>query len=415
MVVFWLAAAMFVMAAIAFVVYPLFHPVRSAVSVVDRKRENVQAFRDRLYDVELERKLNGMSDEEFKLYKSELEQELLADVPLQEDVGASHTVERKQLILVVLLALMIPLVGLPLYKHWGAADEMGQWIAMEHSKGMSLDQAVVELQQRLASNPDNPEGWFILAGTLLDLGRYQEAADALTKTQSYIPDNAPIKVMVMGQKAQALFFAGGGKITQEVKQAIDDTLALAPNEPTVMGILGIAAYNQKLYKEAIGFWQRALSSNPDEKAAQALRSGIIQAQAQAQLQQSASLGDDSLDGKKLSSERISVTVTLSPEAKAQLRSDQFVFVLVRRAGEKMPLAVRRVSAAALSETIVLDQSNSMVGQSLENNGPLQVVARISQSNNPIPEKGDWFGEIDGVTLAEKQQLSLKLQIDKQYQ
>ncbi len=413
MVVFWLAAAMLVMAAIAFVVYPLFHPVRSAVSVVDRKRENVQAFRDRLYDAELERKLNGMSDEEFKLYKSELEQELLADVPLQEDVGASHTVERKQLILVVLLALLIPLVGLPLYKHWGAADEMGQWIAMEHSKGMSLDQAVVELQQRLASNPDNPEGWFILAGTLLDLGRYQEAADALTKTQSYIPDNAPIKVMVMGQKAQALFFAGGGKITQEVKQAIDDTLALAPNEPTVMGILGIAAYNQKLYKEAIGFWQRALSSNPDEKAAQALRSGIIQAQAQ--LQQSASLGDDSLDGQKLSSKRISVTVTLSPEAKAQLRSDQFVFVLVRRAGEKMPLAVRRVSAAALSETIVLDQSNSMVGQSLENNGPLQVVARISQSNNPIPEKGDWFGEIDGVTLAEKQQLSLKLQIDKQYQ
>ena len=159
--------------------------------------------------------------------------------------------------------------------------------------------------------------------------------------------------------------------------------------------------------------ERALSSNPDEKAAQALRSGIIQAQAQ--LQQSASLGDDSLDGQKLSSKRISVTVTLSPEAKAQLRSDQFVFVLVRRAGEKMPLAVRRVSAAALSETIVLDQSNSMVGQSLENNGPLQVVARISQSNNPIPEKGDWFGEIDGVTLAEKQQLSLKLQIDKQYQ
>ncbi|MDH2431229.1 c-type cytochrome biogenesis protein CcmI [Pokkaliibacter sp. MBI-7] len=413
MVVFWLAAAMLVMAAIAFVVYPLFHPVRSAVSVVDRKRANVQAFRYRLYDAELELKLNGLSNEEFKLYKSELEQELLADIPLQEDVGASYIVERKQLILVVLLALLIPLVGLPLYKYWGAADEMGQWIAMENSKGMSLHQAVVELQQRLASNPDNPEGWFVLAGTLLDLGRYQEAADALTKTQSYIPDNAPIKVMVMGQKAQALFFAGGGKITQEVKQAIDDTLALAPNEPTVMGILGIAAYNQKLYKEAIGFWQRALSSNPDEKAAQALRSGIIQAQAQ--LQQSASLGDDSLDGKKRSLERISVTVTLSPEANAQLRDDQFVFVLVRRAGEKMPLAVRRVSAAALSETIVLDQSNSMVGQSLENNGPLQVVARISQSNNPIPEKGDWFGEIDGVTLAEKQQLSLKLQIDKQYQ
>ncbi|PXF29322.1 hypothetical protein WH50_21355 [Pokkaliibacter plantistimulans] len=413
MVVFWLAAAMLVMAAIAFVVYPLFHPVRSAVSVVDRKRANVQAFRDRLYDAELERKLNGLSDEEFKLYKSELEQELLADIPLKEDVGASYIVERKQLILVVLLALLIPLVGLPLYIHWGAADEMGQWIAMESSKGMSLDQAVVELQQRLVSNPDNPEGWFVLAGTLLDLGRFQEAADALTKTLSYIPDNAPIKVMVMGQKAQALFFAGGGKITQEVKQAIDDTLALAPNEPTVMGILGIAAYNQKLYKEAIGFWQRALSSNPDEKAAQALRSGITQAQAQ--LQQDASLGDDNLDGKKLSSGRISVTVALSPEAKAQLRSDQFVFVLVRRVGEKMPLAVRRVSAGALSETVVLDQSNSMVGQSLENNGPLQVVARISQSNNPIPEKGDWFGEIDGVTLAEKQQLSLKLEIDKQYQ
>ena len=52
-----------------------------------------------------------------------------------------------------------------------------------------MDELVASLQQRMAENPDDPEGWLILGRSLKTMQRYAEAETALTNANRLVPDN----------------------------------------------------------------------------------------------------------------------------------------------------------------------------------------------------------------------------------
>ena len=58
---------------------------------------------------------------------------------------------------------------------------------------------------------------------------------------------------VLGQWAQALYFSGGKKMTAQIKALADEALKGDPAEVTTLGLLGIAAFEEQRYADAIGF------------------------------------------------------------------------------------------------------------------------------------------------------------------
>ena len=107
---------------------------------------------------------------------------------------------------------------------------------------------------------------------------------------------------------------------------------------------------------------------------------------------------------------VTVNVDLTPEALAAVDAGAAVFVYAKATtGPPMPLAVSRHTVDDLPLSITLDDSMAMIPSMKLSSFPrITVGARISPSGNPIGQSGDWFVEIDNVTMADTPELALKI-------
>jgi len=386
----WIGIAALTLVAIGFVFWPLIrHQQLARSEAVQRQQQNIDIFRERLAELEFERDQGTLAEEEFAILKLELERNLLIDAE-DSDAEASPRVRvgQAQLITVTLLALLIPAAAMGLYNHLGRADELAVALSMPAASGtgegeMTLEQAIAGLEQELAVNPDNPEGWYLLANTRMNMGDFPAGAEALRKVLELLPQEAPQYPRVMGQLAQALYFANEGQMTDEVRDQIRATLARDPDEISALGLLGIDAFEQQDFNAAIEHWSKALAG-ADGQAAESLRSGIERARAELEAR-----GEPVPEVAEVAPAEVKLQVSLSAELAAQAQPDQTVFIYARPVGGRMPLAAARYKVSDLPLELVLDDSMAMMPQArLSLHDQVEVGARISLSGAPQASRGD---------------------------
>jgi cytochrome c-type biogenesis protein CcmH len=384
----WIGIAVLTLLAIAFVYAPLMRHQRLAKSeAVERQYQNIDIFRERLAELESERAQGTLAEAEFEQLKLELERNLLIDaedVPAQTQPRAR--VGQAQLVTVTLLALMIPAAGLGLYSYLGRADDLAVALNATAGQGvqqMSLEQAISGLERELVANPNNPEGWYLLANTYMSTGNYARGVHAFRELLQVLPRDAPQYASVMGQLAQALYFAQETRMTDEVRDQINATLAINPNEIAALGLLGIDAFEQRNFNAAIEHWSKALAV-ADGQAAESLRSGIERARAELEAS-----GEPAAPLESTAAAELRLKVMLSDAISAELQPDQVVFIYARPIGGRMPLAAARYSVADLPLELVLDDSMAMTPQArLSQYERVEVGARVSLSGEPRANSGD---------------------------
>lgn len=281
MIALWSAIALLTLIAVAVVFLPLLRAgSRSRPEPAeDRQHQNIDIYRERLAELESEREAGTLDADNFEVLRLELERNLLIDA---EGEGAvtpalkARRVSASQLTTVVLLALLIPVIALGLYDRIGRSDDLA--LALNPPQMPTLEQALAELERELAANPDNAEGWYLLATTYVNQGRFEEGLQAFRRVAEILPQDAPQYAGVQGQIAQAMYFQAGG-MTPQIRAQIDHTLTLDPDDMTALGLLGIDAYENSDYGAAIQYWNQALE-NASGQAAQSLRAGIEQAREQ---------------------------------------------------------------------------------------------------------------------------------------
>ena len=409
----WIGIAALTLVAIGFVFWPLIrHQQLARSEAVQRQQQNIDIFRERLAELEFERDQGTLAEEEFAILKLELERNLLIDAE-DADAGAAPRVRvgQAQLITVTLLALLIPAAAMGLYNHLGRADELAVALSTPAASGtgegeMTLEQAIAGLEQELAANPDNPEGWYLLANTRMNMGDFPAGAEALRKVLELLPQEAPQYPRVMGQLAQALYFANEGQMTNEVRNQIRATLARDPDEISALGLLGIDAFEQQNFNAAIEHWSKALAG-ADGQAAESLRSGIERARAELEAR-----GEPVPEVAEVAPAEVKLQVSLSAELAAQAQPEQTVFIYARPVGGRMPLAAARYKVSDLPLELVLDDSMAMMPQArLSLHDQVEVGARISLSGAPQASSGDLESRPQQVSTRE-QDKAVTLVIDQ---
>lgn len=334
---------------------------------------------------------------------AELEAEMARNL-LSAEAGADKGAGRRSgRALLIGLAVILPLAAALLYLQSGHYQGLQLHRNLLASQQGAADPARErELTQQLkawtSANPDDLTSRFVLAQRLMAAGDLPGAVAAYR----YVAEREPQAGDVKAQLAQALFFAAGSKITDEVRRLVGESLAVQPNNGTALGLAGIAAFEDRDYAAARTHWQRALAQlNSGSMAAQALAAGVDRAEralAEAGGEGEAKAAPASATQDAPSGAAIRVRVSLAEGVTAA--PDTPVFVYARGADSPMPLAIVRLQAGQLPTEVVLDESRAMMpGRSLDTVESVQLVARLAVHGDARPAPGDWQGMIESLPEA----------------
>ncbi|MGH8434023.1 MAG: c-type cytochrome biogenesis protein CcmI [Pseudomonas sp.] len=394
MIDFWLAAGLLLLVALAFLLIPVLRG-RRAQAEEDRTALNVALYQERLAELEAQQQAGALSSEQLDAGRAEAARELLADTE-GADQGRSSRLGK---LTPLLAAVLVPLIAIGLYLHWGASDkvEMAREFAQQPR---SVEEMTARLEQAVKAQPDSAEAWYFLGRTYMAQDRAADAASAFERAVGL----AGRQPELLGQLAQALYFAKGKKWSAEMQALTDEALKANPEEVTSLGLLGIAAFEDQRFKDAIGFWERLAALLPtDDPSRSAIQGGIERAR------ERLASGDSVPEPAAAAAvSALKVRVELAPALQGKVQPTDTVFVFARAAsGPPMPLAVKRLTVADLPAEVSLSDNDAMMPQLKLSNFPqVLLVARVSRAGNA--KAGEWIGRSQPLasSTADQQQLTI---------
>jgi cytochrome c-type biogenesis protein CcmH len=267
------------------------------------------------------------------------------------------------------------------------------------------------LAARLEKEPDNAQGWVVLAHTYYAMKRFPEAVKAYERAATLLPDNADL----LADYADALG-ATQQSLQGKPQELVQRALAADPNQWKALALAGTIAFDGKDYKQAVAYWERLQKVIPPESdMSRSVASSIAEARqlggitgpvASAPAAPPAAAtpasragaaapapGGAAAPAAALPGTTIAGTVSLSPALAKNASPDDLVFIFARPAqGPKMPLAVMRKKVSELPAKFSLDDSMAMAPEMKLSNFPEIVIgARVAKSGNAAPQSGDLEG------------------------
>ncbi|AIN59562.1 c-type cytochrome biogenesis protein CcmI [Pseudomonas soli] len=388
---FWLSAGLLLLAALAFLLLPILRGHRRQQAEQDRTALNVALYEERVAELSAQQAAGVLDDRQLATGRDEAARELLADTERDDAVRQGRLGKAIPL----LAAVLVPVMALGLYLHFGAADkvELTQEFA---SAPQSMSEMTTRLERAVQAQPDSAEGLYFLGRAYMAEQRPADAAKAFERAVAL----AGRQPELLGQWAQALYFAADKQWSAQLQALTDEALKADPREVTSLGLRGIAAFEGERFQEAIDFWQRLLAQLPEGDASRAALQGGIDRAA------------DKLKaggGKVAEAARLKVRVELGAALKDKVRPDDTVFIFARASnGPPMPLAAKRVTVAQLPIEVELSDADAMMPQmKLSDFTEVQLVARVSRAG--VPTRGEWKGQ--SAPLATTTQATQHLTID----
>lgn len=375
MIDFWLAAGLLLLVALSFLLIPVLR-VRRAQREEDRTALNVALYQERVAELQTQQSEGVLNAAQLDTGRAEAARELLADTEGVEKPRESRLGKP----LPLLAAVLVPVLGLGLYLHYGAIDKVE--LTREFAQPpVSLADMTQRLERAAAAQPDSAEGLYFLGRAYMAQDRSADAAKVFERTVAL----AGRQPELLGQWAQAQYFANNKQWSPQLQALTDEALKLDPKEVTSLGLLGIAAFEGQRYQEAIDYWNRLLALLPEkDNSRSALQGGIDRAAEKLK-------EDGGAVAPTAKTAVMKVRVDLAADVKARALPTDSVFIFARAvSGPPAPLAAKRVTVADLPVTVELGDADAMMPQLKLSNFPeVQLVARISRAGQPTA--GEWIG------------------------
>ncbi len=415
MTTFYLAAAALVVVALALLLRPWWRAGRGSVGADALPALNAAIHRDRL--AELERDLgNGtLSAADFAEAKEELQRQLLDDTAATEAVPAAGGSRQSA----VALALLLPLAAVGLYALLGSPAAVLSGPAQAQAATADMEQLAAKLARKLEQNPDNPEGWAMLARSYKSLGRWEDAERSFARIGPQLNGSAEL----LAELAETLVQKEEG-FSARSRDLIRQALRLEPNNMLALFLGGGEAFSGERFAEAAALWGRLLPQlEPGGEDARLVEANLAMARERSggkptrlpDSSQRAGAGGKAKEAPreaaKASGKSVSGRVELAPGLKDKASPNDVVFIFARAIdGPRMPLAALRARFADLPMEFQLDDSQAvMPSATISSVEQVRVEVRVSKSGQATPGKGDLTGKSAAVKPGAK---GLKIVIDQ---
>ncbi|HVV95133.1 MAG TPA: c-type cytochrome biogenesis protein CcmI [Hyphomicrobiales bacterium] len=232
----WLVLALMTLAAILAVLAPLARRREAAAGT------DVVVYRDQLAEIGRDEARGAIGAEEAGAARLEVQRRLLAADARRDPAVAASPREPawRRRVVAVLAFVLIPTAAATTYLAIGRPDLPDEPIAARLAAPpdhQNIADLMGRVEARLASHPDDGEGWAVIAPVYLQMSRYQDAAHAFDQAERLLGPSADRAA----GRGEALTLAAGGVVTADAKEAFQDALKRSPKMPRARYWLARAA------------------------------------------------------------------------------------------------------------------------------------------------------------------------------
>jgi cytochrome c-type biogenesis protein CcmH len=185
--------------------------------------------------------------------------------------------------------ILVPILAVLIYWKMGSPNAMSVGMPSTTITPMSMDSMgaghemgdlgvmAQKLAAKLEKNPDNADGWVLLAHTYVELKQHKDAVGAFEKAVNLISNDPQL----LADYADALAVANKRKFDAKSIELVEKALKIDPNHPKALLLAGTIAFNQAEYAKAISIWERLqpLINREDTVLMQDVAANIAEAEA----------------------------------------------------------------------------------------------------------------------------------------
>lgn len=321
-------------------------------------------------------------------------------VPLLRE-GRRHGRSRGVFALALGIALLLPIGAGALYLHVGTPVALDG--IPSAPKPMDFQQALTELRAHLRQQPNDLQGWTLLAEATTALKQPEEARDAWGQALRIAPDN--VAAMVGWAETDSMA-RSDHLIEGRALDLLHQALALQADSQRALWLLGISQFQHAHYADAAATWRKLQPLlEPGSTVAKAVAAQIANADARAGIKPSAEPAPAASQGAALK-----VEVSLAPALRDKLQPGDRLYVYAHAvSGPPMPLAVVKLAASTLPTTVTLSDAMAMTPElKLSSVTRVVVEARISHSGQPVAQPGDLEGSAGTVDTDRKAPIAVAI-------
>lgn len=250
----WTVFAVMTVAVLGILLAPL---ARRPSAVAQRADYNRMVFRDQLaeLDRDVERGLIGAP--EAQAARNEISRRLIQTVQTPAAPATSRRMVH------VFAALLVPFVAIALYLESGSPGlpDVPRAARLEKAaEAGDFEALVAKVEQHLAANPDDAQGWGVLAPAYKRERRWTDAAEAYSNILRLSPPTAE----TLSDFAEMIVFAKEGLVTADARRAFDEARKLDPQSPKPRFYLALALKQEGKVDEATAAMQALLADSPPD-------------------------------------------------------------------------------------------------------------------------------------------------------
>jgi cytochrome c-type biogenesis protein CcmH len=228
------------------------------------RESNVAVLTRQLGDIDAQESSGALTADEAEGMRTEIKRRILAEGRVRE--GVAHMLDPRALPWVAIaLAGVVALAATGLYAVIGrpdlpaaqrvanpaVANETGHPIA-------DVSTMVAQLESKLRTNPNDPEGWRMLGWSYSAVGRSGDAAEAYRRAAVLDPKN----VEYPSAEGDALVNAAQGQVTPDALGAFQAALKIDPSDPRARYYMALYEDQQGKHDQAMADWITLLKSAP---------------------------------------------------------------------------------------------------------------------------------------------------------
>ena len=407
---FWLLIALMIVLSLLIALRPLLFRNTRQNSQDDQAQINV--YRLRLDELAADEKNGVITPTQADPMRKELERNFLQTIenqPDNKDVSEEGNSSRQRWTTVAVTTVVIPLVAISLYLVIGSPEAINpvketplSQVEQQHS----ITGMVSQLEAKLEQDPNDVEGWNMLARSYMALKDFEKAVMAMQRLYELVGDQPEVLV----RYADALAMLHGGKLSDKPQELIEKALALEPENAIGLWLGGMAFAEQGEFQAAIDYWRRLLPQLANNDAELSRVKEMI---ARAQQEMGQETDQDPLDDlfteeNVATGSTIIINVSLAADLLEKTSPTDTLFIFAKAtSGPPMPLAAVKQQVSDLPITVTLDDSMAMMPtQKISNFSHVLVSARISKSWNAMPQSGDLITESRSVTVGQQEAVDL---------